>query len=55
MNQKQAKRNRRMIRKACNRMYDRVFEDFMKDYIELTFWEKIKLAFKTEKLKRGRR
>lgn len=54
MNQKQAKRNRRMIRKACNRMYDRAFEDLMKDYIELSLWQKIRLAFKTEKLrKRG--
>lgn len=55
MNQKQAKANRRMFRKAMNRTYNSAFENFMKDYNELTFWEKIKLAFKTEKLKRGRR
>ena len=54
MNQKQAKANRRMIRKALNRTYDSAFEGFMKEYNELSFWQKIRLAFKTGKHKAGK-
>lgn len=51
MSNRQAKQNRRQFRREYSRLYNNAWKNFLADYMAMSLWEKIVLAFKTSKRK----